>query len=321
MTVTKNQLLQLRDNFQPHQIKYRVGTASKDKSRALALAYIDARAVQERLDSVLGPENWRASYVVQPYTIYKKDYKTGETKQFESHSWICTLEVNVEEAGWIGKQDAAEQTQLEEVKGGISDSFKRAAVAWGIGRSLYNLPSLWVAAERRGYATYLAETPHLPQWYKDNHMDDPNHQGGPTTQQPQPHVQAPADPVREKRIEQSQAVPAPAGFPHNLPAQQTVSFGKKVMGNGRPIRDYTWGEIAMLDGDDDAVGYIKWMAKMGREEMKEGKQIKPALQHAITMVDYMTNATAKDALQAVAAATNDNPFAGNDEYNETDAPF
>ena len=37
------------------------------------------------------------------------------------------------------KWDAAENTQVEAVKGGRSGAMKRAAVQWGIGRYLYNL--------------------------------------------------------------------------------------------------------------------------------------------------------------------------------------
>ena len=34
-------------------------------------------------------------------------------------------------------------------KGAMSDSFKRSAVMWGIGRHLYDLPSVWVKCETK----------------------------------------------------------------------------------------------------------------------------------------------------------------------------
>ncbi|WP_263317101.1 Rad52/Rad22 family DNA repair protein, partial [Enterobacter hormaechei] len=50
----------------------------------------------------------------------------------------CGISIKVE-GEWITKWDAAENTQVEAVKGGRSGAMKRAAVQWGIGRYLYNL--------------------------------------------------------------------------------------------------------------------------------------------------------------------------------------
>ena len=40
-------------------------------------------------------------------------------------------------------------TNYEADKGAMSDSFKRSAVMWGIGRHLYDLPSVWVKCETK----------------------------------------------------------------------------------------------------------------------------------------------------------------------------
>ena len=40
--------------------------------------------------------------------------------------------------GWVTKSDGAEDSTIEAVKGAYSDSFKRAAVKWGIARYLYH---------------------------------------------------------------------------------------------------------------------------------------------------------------------------------------
>lgn len=40
--------------------------------------------------------------------------------------------------------DGAENTDIEPVKGGLSDAYKRAAVKWGIGRYLYDMEAAWV---------------------------------------------------------------------------------------------------------------------------------------------------------------------------------
>ena len=51
---------------------------------------------------------------------------------------------------------------MEAEKGRISDAFKRAAVHWGVGRYLYNLPNVWVPLNGR----YLAMANGLPQGVK-----------------------------------------------------------------------------------------------------------------------------------------------------------
>ena len=48
-----------------------------------------------------------------------------------------------------GESDGAGDTNYEADKGALSDSFKRSAVMWGIGRHLYELPSVWVKCETK----------------------------------------------------------------------------------------------------------------------------------------------------------------------------
>ena len=66
---------------------------------------------------------------------------------------------------WITKYDGANDTKIESTKGGISDSMKRAAVQWGIGRYLYNLPGQWVKIKNTYKDNYeIVERPKLPNW-------------------------------------------------------------------------------------------------------------------------------------------------------------
>lgn len=116
---------QLSAPFPPEAIHWRAQTVTRDGDKALALAYIDARDVQDRLDAVCGPANWKDSYV---------ETTKGRT--------ICTLEIRVD-GEWIGKSDGAGDTDVEGEKGSISDALKRAGVKWGIGRYLYDLGNVW----------------------------------------------------------------------------------------------------------------------------------------------------------------------------------
>lgn len=130
--------------FAPDRVSWRVGPTNKDKNKGMALAYIDARDVMERLDAVVGPPGWQCRY----------PHANGKT--------VCEIGIrNGDE--WIWKADGAGDTDMEASKGALSDAFKRAAVRWGIGRYLYDTVSPWVEIEQHGksYAIKESELPRL----------------------------------------------------------------------------------------------------------------------------------------------------------------
>jgi len=139
----------LEKPFPFKSIQWRVGSTSRDKTKGIALAYIDSRAVSERLDEVFGIDGWQ--------TALREIPKGGV---------ICTLECKfVNDDGsvtWVQKEDGSDFTDIESIKGGISGAFKRvAASGYGIGRYLYDLPNIWCPLKD---GKYLADTPKLPEW-------------------------------------------------------------------------------------------------------------------------------------------------------------
>lgn len=132
---------ELKKPFKPDEIEYRITAKSKD-NKGLAVAYIQNRAIQNRLDEVMGFNNWKNEFSV---------VDKGK---------ICGLSLRID-GEWITKYDGASDTNIASTKGGISDSMKRAAVQWGIGRYLYNLPSQWVRIDDKGK---ILERPKLPNW-------------------------------------------------------------------------------------------------------------------------------------------------------------
>lgn len=118
----------LFSEFPKEAISWRAQSMTKAGDKAMALAYIDARDVMERLDSIVGSENWQDRY------------------EFAGARTICYLSINID-GEWITKADGAGDTDVEAEKGAISDAFKRAAVKWGIGRYLYALSTPWVPCE------------------------------------------------------------------------------------------------------------------------------------------------------------------------------
>jgi len=137
-------LEQLKRPFPVNKIHWRVGATSKDKTSGIALAYIDARDVMQRLDDVMGADKWQCRYPLA-----------------DSGLLICEVGLFIDGNGWIWKANGAGDTQVEADKGKCSDAFKRAAVLWGIGRYLYSLPNKWVPIDKY---RKLAGTPPLPTW-------------------------------------------------------------------------------------------------------------------------------------------------------------
>lgn len=137
----------LAAHFDPTIVSWRVGATTQDKTKGMALAYIDARDVLERLDEVCGPAGWQCEYVPMPdhTTCCRIGIKVGD-----EWIWKANGGSNVAESD---KADAQEMA----AKGGYSDAFKRAAVQWGIGRYLYAVQSPWVALVARGKSYAIAE--------------------------------------------------------------------------------------------------------------------------------------------------------------------
>jgi hypothetical protein len=123
-------LADLKKPFLPDLISWRIGSTTKDKSKGMALAYIDARTVMQRLDEVCGPENWQCDY---PHAGQKT---------------VCRIGIKVGDE-WIWKANGAGDSDIEAEKGALSDAFKRAAVLWGIGQYLYDLDSPWVRLDTK----------------------------------------------------------------------------------------------------------------------------------------------------------------------------
>ena len=137
----------LQAPFKPDEIEWRVGSTNSDKTKGLALAYITNRAIQNRLDETFGVFGWK-----------------NEFHEWKGQSQICGISIKDDEGEWITKWDGADNSNMEGTKGGLSDAMKRAAYQWGIGRYLYNLPSVWMPLEKRGNTHVLAKTPILPEW-------------------------------------------------------------------------------------------------------------------------------------------------------------
>jgi hypothetical protein len=161
--------------FHSTDVQWRLGlSGDKDgKPWARCFPHIDSRAVQRRLDDVLGQPFWKTEF---------------QTHGLDRLRIVCTLSVLVD-GEWVSKADGATEmgqtsTEPDEQtawKGGLSQALKRAAVHWGVGRYLYDLDVQWAECDKRyrknwnkgwvwknrqtkeGYAIWWIP-PRLPRW-------------------------------------------------------------------------------------------------------------------------------------------------------------
>lgn len=141
----------LKKPFPIEKISWRVGATNVRPDGTLAwgevpmgipLAFIDARDVMERFDEVCTPGKWQN----------KHPHANGKTS--------CAIGIKIDDE-WVWKENGAGDSDVEGVKGAFSDSFKRSAVLWGVGRYLYDVPNIWIELERKG-KTHVFKNPNDP---------------------------------------------------------------------------------------------------------------------------------------------------------------
>jgi hypothetical protein len=138
--------------FDPAEVKFKPQTVSGN--RALAVPFVDARVIQDRLDDVLGVMGWQDSYECLP-----------------DGSVVCRLRIRLG-AEWITKEDVGGQSEQPDEgdrrKAAFSDALKRAAVKFGIGRYLYRMKPQWVDYDPQ--KRQFKQKPTL-QAVQDNHVE------------------------------------------------------------------------------------------------------------------------------------------------------
>ena len=133
-------LSELRRPFKPEEVDWKVQSTNKDETKALVVAFVDARDVSERLNRVC-PGQWSNRH--EPLVI--DNQLQGVT---------CTIIVR-SETGHVAVEDVGIGPQISEnmqdyqrdinIKTYWSDAFKRAGVKLGIASSLYELPQIWLS--------------------------------------------------------------------------------------------------------------------------------------------------------------------------------
>jgi hypothetical protein len=146
---------ELKAPFKEDELEFRVGATNSDKRMGLALAYVEARSIQNRLDKVVGITNWKVSY---------REIQGG---------FLCSMSLRID-GEWVSKEDGAQITEFESIKGGISSAFKRVASSgWAIGRYLYDVKNQWFPIKKKGKGYEFAVTPKIDYVDSKNKADTP----------------------------------------------------------------------------------------------------------------------------------------------------
>jgi hypothetical protein len=132
MTAFGDTIAALHAPFEPWEIAHAPGKGRRESR------YVEAAALADRLDAVVGPENWQVKY---------RQVDRGVE---------CEVSIYFEDCGWISKSNVGgfpgmtnkvkddngelveEDDDENDVKAGYTDSFKRTcAFGWGLGRDYY----------------------------------------------------------------------------------------------------------------------------------------------------------------------------------------
>ena len=189
----------LQAPFNYSDIKFRIQQPPKGdvtEGSALVLAYVSNRAIQRRFDDVFGPGGWKNEFKEWQKPLFDIDidkiekhteatkYKTSGAialsvyKEYLTQSQLCGISVwDDDKKEWITKWDSADETNFEGTKGGLSDSMKRAAYHWGVGRYLYELKATYTEVKRKDKYSqwYIVQNPELPAWAYDQGVVQPSH--------------------------------------------------------------------------------------------------------------------------------------------------
>jgi hypothetical protein len=227
-------LAALAEPFPASEVEFKPGATNREKTKALALAYVDSRPYIQRLNLVC-PE-WQDEYQVtmlaDRVVVLCRLTLAGVTRTGDGECLLSTGEVG-------------ERTEANAVTSASAQAFKRACVKFGLGAYLYALPQVWCDydhAKRK-----IVNPPQLPDWALS-----------PADRLERNTRMATQRAAAEKGLEETNPAPSPEPEPAGEgeavanPGETMIHFGKM---NGKSIAE-VWGS------GPAGQGWVRWCANV-----------------------------------------------------------
>jgi len=245
----------MAEPFSVMSVEWKPGAITQDKSKALALAYVDSRAYIARLNALAGGD-WSDEY--QVFALQDRV------------AVICRLTIfGVTRTGDGEALFAGDDERVDPnlVTSASAQAFKRACVKFGLGAYLYDLPQVWCDYDQK--SRRIVNPPKLPDWavpfgerdaYKASHGGGNGNGNGAKAPTPAPAVNpAPAPTPTPSAV----ATAIPAANPANV----VVHFGRY---NGK-----TLAEIKALGKEGE--GWLGWCADTFQSKNEKDAALKRAV--------------------------------------------
>ena len=121
--LTAEMMRSLGEPFTAEAVQWKPQVTNKDRTRALAVPYVDVRSYVDRLNEVVGAD-------------WSDDYEVVEAGAVV----LCRLTVGGVTRSDIGEADPEDQNTATSA---LAQAFKRACVKFGLGAYLYRMPRRW----------------------------------------------------------------------------------------------------------------------------------------------------------------------------------
>ena len=252
----REMLKRLAMPFDEADVEWRIARSGKSgggKIWAMCLAYITNRAILNRLDEVFGLYGWQ------------NEFKSGP-----QGGVICGIKFRNHETGeWITRWDGADNTLVEEIKGGLSGAMKRAGSQLGIGRYLYNLTENFAQiADRRSPATpfkaklkdgtwFWWGPPALPEWALPVKEEEPVEVAPVTPAESPAPKEIVVESIKEIRTMLEESPPVEREKPHHTQVKKMMALAKQLGSDGKvrswletehPNKEQVKRAIAKMEG-------------------------------------------------------------------------
>ena len=226
-----------------------VAARSDGSKAAMALAYVDARLYQERLDQVCPDWTSKVEVLSPDGSLVKVS--------------LTIAGVTREELGEADEEDdGGGRGKTNTATTAMAQAFKRACTAFGLGRYLYFLPAQWVPYDGHKFL----QSPRLPAWaLPESERPQPKQ----PAQAPAPKQEAPAVPQEEpEELEEEEEGEAPA----ESAGDYRITFGKRA---GKFLRELSVEDVRWyaheMSSQTQAAQQLRhaaqaWLAELGEAE-------------------------------------------------------